>query len=130
MVFPAFKNSYQSFLTPFFTFIFCMILSSVGAQSEGGDEKKDSTEKKGLPLKAERKIEIETNKGTWMSLDVSPDGKKIAFDLLGDIYEMPMSGGKATRITQGLSFDSHPKYCESCRRHSYNSLHHLDIHSK
>ena len=110
MVFPAFKNSYQSFLIPFFTFIFCMILSSVCAQSEGGDEKKDSTEKKGLPLKAERKIEIETNKGTWMSLDVSPDGKKIAFDLLGDIYEMPMSGGKATRITQGLSFDSHPKY--------------------
>ena len=110
MVFPSFKNSYQSFLLPFFTFISCMILSSLVGQSQVSDEKKDSTEKKGLPLKAQRKIEIETNKGTWMSLDVSPDGKKIAFDLLGDIYEMSIGGGKATRITQGLSFDSHPKY--------------------
>ena len=63
-----------------------------------------------LPLDPERSIKIKTNEGTWMSLDVHPDGDKIIFDLLGDLYELPLSGGKASRITQGLAFDSHPRY--------------------
>src|SRR5713101_7292412 len=48
------------------------------------EEKKD--EKKGLPLKSDRKVEFTTDEGTWLSLDVSPDGKTIAFELVGDIY--------------------------------------------
>ena len=32
-----------------------------------------------------RDVPIDTRSGTWMSLDVSPDGQEIAFDLLGDI---------------------------------------------
>jgi hypothetical protein len=40
------------------------------------------------------------NEGTWMNLDVSPDGKTIAFDMLGDIYTMPITGGKAKAIAQ------------------------------
>ena len=45
-----------------------------------------------------------------MSLDVSPDGKTIAFDFLGDIYTMPINGGKPVQFTKGLAFDSHPKF--------------------
>ena len=45
-----------------------------------------------------------------MSVDVHPSGQKIVFDLLGDLYELPIQGGKATRITEGLAFDSQPKY--------------------
>ncbi|HEY8398014.1 MAG TPA: hypothetical protein VIK80_08750, partial [Flavihumibacter sp.] len=51
--------------------------------------KKDSiryTPFKGLPLKAERNIKLTTTEGTWMSVDLSPDGKTIVFDLLGDLY--------------------------------------------
>ena len=70
--------------------------------------KKDKT--KNLPLEPGRTLALKTTEGTWMSLDVSPDGKTIAFDLLGDIYELPIAGGKATRLTKGLAFDSHPKY--------------------
>ena len=66
--------------------------------------------KKGLSLEATRQVSITTDEGTWMSLDVHPDGSKIIFDLLGDLYEMPIEGGKATRVTEGLAFDSHPKY--------------------
>jgi Tol biopolymer transport system component len=68
------------------------------------------TEYKSLPLKPERKIAFATNEGTWMSVDVSPDGQSIAFDLMGDIYTIPITGGKATPITKGLSFDTHPRY--------------------
>ena len=70
-------------------------------------EKKDD---KGLSLETARSIQINTDQGTWMSIDVHPDGSKLVFDLLGDIYELPIQGGKAERITEGLAFDSHPKY--------------------
>jgi imidazolonepropionase-like amidohydrolase/Tol biopolymer transport system component len=63
-----------------------------------------------LPLKPERTVRFTTDEGTWISLDVSPDGKTIVFDLLGDIYTIPMSGGKATRLTSGLAFDGQPRY--------------------
>jgi Tol biopolymer transport system component/imidazolonepropionase-like amidohydrolase len=55
-------------------------------------------------------IEFTTDEGTWMSLDVSPDGKTIVFDLLGDLYTLPIDGGTATRIIGGMSFESQPKF--------------------
>ena len=45
-----------------------------------------------------------------MSLDVSPDGQTIVFDLLGDLYTMPIEGGMATRITKGMAFDAQPRF--------------------
>ena len=70
----------------------------------------DDDSEKALSLKATRSLEIKTDEGTWMSLDVHPNGNKIIFDLLGDIYELPMEGGKAVRVTKGIAFDSQPKY--------------------
>lgn len=67
-------------------------------------------EDKGLPLEATRVVTITTDQGTWLSLDVHPEGSSIVFDLLGDLYELPINGGKATRLTEGLAFDSQPKY--------------------
>src|SRR6266705_418926 len=72
------------------------------------EEKKD--EKKGLPLKSERKIEFTTDEGTWISLDVSPDGKTIVFELVGDIYTLPIEGGQAKLVDGGMAFDSQPKF--------------------
>src|SRR5271165_1312905 len=66
--------------------------------------------KPGLPLTPERKIEFDTDEGTWLSLSSSPDGRTILFDLLGDLYTVPMEGGEARRITSGLPFDSQPIY--------------------
>jgi len=73
-------------------------------------EKDKKDEKKGLPLKPDRKIEFTTDEGTWLSLDVSPDGKTIAFELLGDIYTLPIEGGQAKLIDGGMAFDSQPKF--------------------
>ena len=60
-------------------------------------------------LKTAETIEFTTDEVTWMSLDVSPDGRTIVFDLLGDLYTMPIGGGQATRIIGGLSFESQPR---------------------
>ena len=43
-------------------------------------------------------VEFDTDEGTWMSCDVSPDGQWIVFDLLGDIHQMPITGGRAQLI--------------------------------
>ncbi|MEP4148278.1 MAG: amidohydrolase family protein [Halioglobus sp.] len=53
---------------------------------------------------------INVTEGTWMSLDVSPDGSTIVFDLLGDIYSLPIEGGQATAITSGMAWDIQPRF--------------------
>jgi imidazolonepropionase-like amidohydrolase/Tol biopolymer transport system component len=57
-----------------------------------------------------RFIPIRVDEGTWLSLDVSPDGQTIAFDLLGDIYTMPITGGPATNIASGLPWEIQPRF--------------------
>ena len=51
-----------------------------------------------------KEVKLQTNEGTWMNLDVSPDGQQIVFDMLGDIYIMPISGGKAKALRSGLPY--------------------------
>ncbi|HTY41937.1 MAG TPA: amidohydrolase family protein [Thermoanaerobaculia bacterium] len=55
-------------------------------------------------------VNLDVTAGTWMSLDVSPDGKEIAFDLLGDIYTIPIGGGEARALTSGIPWDMQPRY--------------------
>lgn len=100
--------------------IFCalMLLTAHLAQAQEPEKeekpdtvKKDKSKKgKDLPLKIGRRVPIKTTEGSWMSLDVSPDGKTIAFDFLGDIFTMPFLGGKPTQFTKGMAFDSQPKF--------------------
>ncbi len=84
-------------------------------KEEKKEEKKDDKDKKDekkptLPLKSDRKVEFTTDEGTWLSLDVSPDGKTIVFELLGDIYTLPIEGGQAKLISGGMAFDSQPRF--------------------
>ena len=78
------------------------------------DAKKDSVTGqslfKDLPLKAGRTLKFNTKEGTWISVDISPDGSTIIFDMLGDLYTMPANGGKATRLTDGMAYDTHPRF--------------------
>lgn len=50
------------------------------------------------------------DEGTWMNCDVSPDGSTIAFDLLGDIYTLPITGGNARCIRSGLALEVQPRF--------------------
>src|SRR5213079_63981 len=86
-------------------------LSASPRRQDAADQEKDrEEEKKGLPLKSDRKVEFTTDEGTWLSLDVSPDGKTIVFELVGDIYTLPIEGGQAKLISGGMAFDSQPKF--------------------
>ncbi|HXD48634.1 MAG TPA: hypothetical protein VN600_07670, partial [Gemmatimonadaceae bacterium] len=64
----------------------------------------------GLPLTPATPLKFTTDEGTWLSLDLSPDGRTIVFEMLGDLYTLPIAGGKATRITSGQAFDAQPHY--------------------
>lgn len=79
-------------------------------------KKKAPEKERDLPLKAERTIAFNTKEVTWMSLDVAPDGKTIVFELLGDLYTLPITGGKAVRITSGLALDTQPRYSPEGKR--------------
>lgn len=64
---------------------------------------------------------LQTTEGTWMNLDVSPDGKTIVFDMLGDIYSMPISGGRATALRKGLAYEVQPKFSPDGKYISFTS---------
>ena len=68
-----------------------------------------------------REIRIAVDSGTWMNVDVSHDGKLIAFDLLGDIYIMPIAGGVPTRIAEGLAYDQQPRFSPDDKRIAFTS---------
>ena len=82
-----------------------------------GDEKWDVMN----PPGDKREIDINVTEGTWMSLDVSPDGKTIAFDMLGDIYTMPITGGKATNIASGMAWEMQPRFSPDGTRIAFTS---------
>jgi len=66
-------------------------------------------------------VSFDTDEGTWMNLDVSPDGRTIVFDLLGDVYTMPAAGGRATRIAGGAAFDMQPRFSPDGKRIAFTS---------
>lgn len=85
-------------------------LSVLAQDAEKPEDKKDEKKAEELPLKPAGSVKFTTNEGTWMSLDVSNDGQTILFDMLGDIYTLPASGGEARKIIGGMSFESQPVF--------------------
>ena len=74
-----------------------------------------------LPLKSARVAKFTATKGTWMSVDVSPDGRTIVFDMLGDLYTIPITGGTATRLTSGMGYDAQPRFSPDGKRLAFFS---------
>lgn len=85
------------------------------------DDKEDKKWDVMNPPGDKREIDINVTEGTWMSLDVSPDGKTIAFDMLGDIYTMPITGGTATNIASGMAWEMQPRFSPDGSRIAFTS---------
>ncbi|QPC99217.1 amidohydrolase family protein [Qipengyuania soli] len=88
------------------------------AEAKKEDEKWDVTEPRGATI---RQVPIRTDEGTWMDVDVSPDGGMLAFSLLGDIYTMPISGGTPTRVADGLAWEVQPRFSPDGKRIAFTS---------
>ena len=87
-----------------------------------------------LPLEATRRFPLDTRDGTWLSIDVSPDGQSLVFDMLGDLYLLPIAGGDAVRLTSGLAFDAQPRFSPDGKtvvfisdRQGADNVHTLDL---
>jgi imidazolonepropionase-like amidohydrolase/Tol biopolymer transport system component len=57
-----------------------------------------------------QEINIDTTETTWSNVTVSQDGKTLVFDMLGDIYSVPMTGGEATALTHGIEWNYQPRF--------------------
>jgi Tol biopolymer transport system component/imidazolonepropionase-like amidohydrolase len=99
--------SRQSLLT--FMLALALVLPGAAFTQDAPPEKAEKKEE-GLPLKPARTIEFTTDEGTWMSVDISPDGQTLVFDLLGDLYTLPVTGGEAKPLTSGLAWDCQPRF--------------------
>ena len=55
-------------------------------------------------------IEIDADEVSWATVDVSPDGGFLIFDFLGDLYRLPIEGGEAVALTEGIAWDFQPRF--------------------
>lgn len=75
----------------------------------------------GLPLEPTRTFTRTLEEGSWISVDVHPDGDRVVFDLLGSLWEVPLEGGEAEPLTQGMAFDAQPRYSPDGERIVFTS---------
>jgi imidazolonepropionase-like amidohydrolase/Tol biopolymer transport system component len=94
-------------LQKLFAAITCIAISfTIHAQDKKDAKKWDVSNPEG-PYK---EVSFTVNEGTWMNVDISPDGKEIVFDLLGDIYSIPATGGEAKVLRGGHAFEVQPRF--------------------
>ncbi len=85
----------------------CWVLIGGAVVAQADKNKWDVSNPEGIPYSD---VSFTVDEGTWMNLDVSPDGQTVAFDLLGDIYTMPISGGSARCLRSGLAWEVQPRF--------------------
>ncbi|MGE0556430.1 MAG: amidohydrolase, partial [Gemmatimonadales bacterium] len=98
------------FVRPALAAVLLAGVTAAGTAQAPSDSARRTAPNSDLPLIPSRPLKFSTDEGTWLSLDLSADGRTIVFDLLGDIYTVPVAGGAATRITSGSAFDGQPRF--------------------
>ncbi len=93
--------------------VLTFLLSPFLAFADEEEEKSEAWDIESPPG-ATSEQEIDVTEGTWINLDVSPDGEQIVFDLLGDLYLMPITGAHGTKsptkLTSGVAWDMQPRF--------------------
>lgn len=85
-----------------------LVLVALSASPAAGQAPWDTTAPRGVV----RELDFKVSEGTGMSVDISPDGKWLLFDLLAHVYRVPVGGGEAEALTQdsGVALNYHPRY--------------------
>lgn len=94
------------------------LLASTFAYADDADKKKWDVNHPPGPAST---ANIDTRSGTWMSLDVSPDGQTIVFDLLGDLYTLPIAGGEAKALTHSMAWEMQARFSPDGKQLAYMS---------
>ena len=103
---------------PFSLILSVLLVFSAAAQNNGNnDDKWDVTQHRADYTE----LSFETSEGTWMNLDVSPDGREIVFDLLGNIYIMSIEGGEARVLRESLAYEIQPRFSPDGSKISFTS---------
>ena len=103
-----------SFRKGVLSLILVSIATVVAVPSTAAEESGDKEEQKKWDVNDPSgefvSVAIDTTETTWSNVDVSPDGETLIFDMLGDIYTVPIDGGEATALTQGIAWNYQPRY--------------------
>ena len=98
--------------------------STTASEVEEGDDDADAP-KVDWDIRAPhgpgQEVRFTTHEGTWMGVDISPDGTTLLFDLLGDLYTLPIAGGTATALTRGTAWDTDAHWSADGKRIAYAS---------
>ena len=111
---------------------FCNVVTSfaiffiAASNAFAADDEKDTTPPKkkwdvNNPPTEAISVALDTRTGTWMSVDVSPDGSQIVFDLLGDLYLLPIEGGEAKALTHSVAWEMQARFSPDGKRLTYMS---------
>jgi len=100
------------------------LTASLAAQQASKPEEGKKDEKKwnvNSPPGEAATVSIDTRTGTWMTVDVSPDGRTLVFDLLGDLYTLPIEGGEASALTHSIAWEMQARFSPDGKRIAYLS---------
>lgn len=95
-----------------------LISGAALAQDKSEEVKWDVNAPTGATIK---QVPINVDEGSWIDVDVSPDGRSLTFALLGDIYTMPIAGGSPARIAEGLAWEVQPRFSPDGSRIAFTS---------
>ena len=112
---------------PSLSLLFAALLSAFNAQAAdapngaGASEAKKPAWDVNHPPGPSHEVKLDTRSGTWMSVDVSPDGKTIVFDMLGDLYTLPIGGGEAKSLTHSIAWEQQARFSPDGKHIAYTS---------